>query len=468
MTAKNLKDRTISQINHSVSQVSDFFASLTLNNSPTPIRVQGSPLSPRSTYTHAADKVKHVARSRLLQSAANATPTVTTVTDPSHGFTFTFNNFFGNANSSVFQTSQLYAIHQTYDLRTPINNSSNSTNMSASLSFQSNGLLVPNQITLLLPSSYNLLNLQFSKSCVFPIAASSPSLSGINSTTGKINAQTVPQWLQIFAPNAFEVFATQLAFGGLNSGVNGNVTVQYPNFAKDAATNQRLYSQELYFADKLPPIRLVQIYCPVIDSPDGSWSVNITGSNVQGPVVNPPANTTNATTNVTNNQTNTTNGTTTNNTSPNGFVDPTNGNNTSIPDPNSSVYQAPKLNKLALILGVVLGTLLLVAVIVIIVLCVKLSKKRQEIITDEGYGPNAGFKQFDEERKVAVTSSDFPTNGAHSVQTTNHLPVITEKGDVKAEGDAGFGWRKDDPIVIAEDDAQNQENPFGQPAKPYV
>jgi len=289
--------------------------------------------------------------------------------------------------------------------------------------------------------------------------ASSPSLDGINSTTGKVNSQTAPQWLNIFAANAFEVYATQLAFGGLNSGVNGNVTVQYPNFNKDAATAQRLYSQELYFADKLPPIRLIQIYCPIVDSSDGSWSVNVTGAVVTGPVVTPPANTTTNNTNTTTDTTNVTNSTH----GPNGVFDPTTGNSTSNTTADST-NRPSSLNKTALIVGVVLGTLLLIAIAIIIYLCVKVSKKRQEIITDEGYGPNAGFKRFDEERKVAPTSSDYPTNGGpNTVQTTNNLPEVTGKGDGKAEGDTGFGWRQNEPIVIAEDDHQSQKNPFGNP-----
>lgn len=477
LTAKSQKARTFALLQSNVARATGFLTSLAFNS--VPAEVEGRVLGQFAASASPEDKVRHVMRPRLLQSA-NATATITTVVDLGKGFTTTINNFPAPRNGTPNQPSGLYSMHQAYDLRPPTSNQTNSGNISASLAFQPGGGLVPNQLTILLSGAVNQVTLGFSKSCVFPVAASSPSLAGVNSTSGRVNPQIAPTWLSIFAPNAFEVFAADSGFGKLNSGVQGNVSVSYPQMSKAAGEAQGLYSQTLTF-NTTQNMRLLQIYCPIVDSPDGSWAVNITGSPVITPVVVPPAaNTTNATgrTNGTNG-TNSTNGTNTtnatngslgqgnstsnsSNSSNNGVVDPSsNGapSNSTNPDSNSRDSDRTSYNKTALIVGVVLGSLLLIAIVVIIVLCVKLSKKRQEIITDEGYGPNAGFKRFDDERKVANGPANL------EIPTSNALPDSQVTG--LGHGDTGVAWRQNDTIVVAED-AVDRENPFGIPAKPFA
>ena len=455
MTAKSQKARTFAQLHRHVARVTDFVTSLVINNVPT--EATGRALGPVATHFPFRDKVRHVMRPRLLQSV-NANPTVTAVTNPGKGYTYTLNNIFPVRNASSNQPGPgIFNIHQAYDLRASAVNQSNNTTMSASLGFQPNGYLAPNQITLLLPGALSQVTLVFSQTCVFPVAASSPSLAGINSTTGQVNPRTAPSWLNIFAYNAFEVSAAQTGFGKLDSGVPGNVSVSFPQNSKTAAEAQGLYSQTLTFNDT-QSMRLIQIYCPLLDSANGSWSVNVTGSTVIGPVVVPSAaNATDTTNNATSNGANDTSNAT-DNTTNNG-----NPSNTSNPDADADSENSAKpssFNKTALIVGLVLGVVLIIPVIAVIYLCVKLSKKKQEIITDEGYGPNAGFKRFDEEQKVVT---DY--NTGLEIPTSNALPESQATGT--GQGDTGFGWRQNETIVVAED-SNDRENPFGPPAKSFA
>lgn len=400
----------------------------------------------------------HLLHGRTLQAMPPPVPTINMITDVNRGFNFTLNNFRIGRPQDRDESPHnhhpygLSSLHQVYDLRGPMI-MANDTQVGFDLHLKATLFRAPNQLTLILANSHNNFIFNFSKSCLFPIVATSANLTGIDPVTGQVNSLAVPTWLKIINHSSFQVSAARLAFVDLSSSVAANFSMSFPQMSTTAAELRGLYSQNLTFNEPSPSFRLVQIYCPIVTGESTNWSLNITALEATrriSPV--PPLNSTNSTTPV--NNTNIT----WNNTSP---LPP--------PEPIWPPYRRRRhLNVPALVIGLVLGTLLIAALITIVVLCCKLKAKNPKIIREDGYGPEGGFKQFDEEKKTSTADGQLSRSVfLASAVTTNQLP---SPGDDNTDGTGKKSkndWPQTEQVVIAES-TQVNELPSEEPNKQYA
>lgn len=360
----------------------------------------------------------------MLQTKQQLTPSVIIVSGPGAQFGFTlanFSNYTGTytnlTNGTTAQANTLYQSHQLTDLRASLASSNSSKTASLSFDAKNNSRAV-NQLTILIPGNTNSVNLQFSESCLFPAFAYAQYIAGLQASTGDVtDATKIPSWYTQVSSDSFSMNGDLLGIRGLSSSRMSSLSVEYPNYSKDNARNLGAYNQTIYFGETYSSYRSLLVYCPLIDSIDGSWSVKVAPQNIT--VVTPTPSPT-----------------------PTPTPTPTNGttNNTAQVETNTSTDSG--YNKAALIVGLVLGILLLLALAAIAWLCCKLRRKSQE---------NDDFVVAKATRPAAVrTENVVLTKPATRTETytSNDLGADDYRINLDGKAETKLGKLSDKPNIV--------------------
>lgn len=260
----------------------------------------------------------------------------------------------------------------------------NKTDTASYLFEYSNTTKFADQITIFFGTYLNEVRVKFSQSCVFPILLASSSLNGLDNQGKIISLKAAAGWLIMNDSMTFEVLGDRNAMFTDIDYVE--FFVGYLNGTKDSAKKFGIYDQKISFSDP-KNITFLQIYCPIVDSVNMTWSFDIEAKitysveSSSGPTPNPtptPA--------------------------PNNTLDPTSksnpyplpgSNNTGIYDDSQKAGDDSKV-ALGVGLGVGLGGGIIVLSIIGLVVyycCCRYSQVSRPIVNEQVSEPNSKSRQ---------------------------------------------------------------------------